>query len=222
VQQVSAADTHSADLNQQKISACMGQSPVRRHSIDIHQTSVFVVCTQPVATDLDHVGVQAQRSNPLHDGLSVQVAMTGLRGWRLPAAPALASAAALLVVGALPGWGRTPSEVPFPSPESLRQVQLAALACARENTSEACNQARKLGDPFMDHPRLPANCKDLIWQMLAKSQPASMNSFSRRQAISDPAEKLLLVCRSSEKPEAAETPAAKPSAGGINLGGGQR
>jgi hypothetical protein len=49
-----------------------------------------------------------------------------------------------------------------------------------------------------------------------------MNSFSRRQAISDPAEKLLLVCRSSEKPEAAETPAAKPAAGGINLGGGQR
>ena len=132
VQQVSAADTHSADLNQQKISACMGNSPERRHSIDIHQTSVFVVCMQPVAAGLDHVGVQAQRSNPLHDGLSVQVAMTGLRGWRLPATPALASAAALLVVGALPGWGRTPSDVPFPSPESLRQVQLAALACARK------------------------------------------------------------------------------------------
>jgi hypothetical protein len=123
---------------------------------------------------------------------------------------------------ALPNSGRAAPYVPFPSQDTLRQVQLAALACARENTSATCKQARALGDPLMDHPRLPANCKDLIWQMLAKSQPAATNSFSRRQAISDPAERLLLVCRSAEKPEAAEAPAAKPGAGGINFGGSQR
>ncbi len=115
------------------------------------------------------------------------------------------------------------SDVTFPSQELLRKVQLAALACARENTAPSCDQARQLGDPLMDHPRLPANCKDLIWQMLGKAQPAATNSFSRRQAITDPAERLLLVCRSSEKPEATDTPAAKPAGGGgINFGGGQR
>jgi hypothetical protein len=148
--------------------------------------------------------------------------MTAHRGWHLPAASALASAAALLVAVVLPEAGEGAPFVPFPSQDSLRQVQLAALACARENTSETCNHARKLGDPLMDHPRLPANCKDLIWQMLAKAQPASTNSFSRRQAITDPAERLLLVCRSTEKPEAADAPAAKPAGGGINFGGGQR
>ena len=147
--------------------------------------------------------------------------MTALRGWPSPAALALASFAFGAGV-ALPNIGHAVPYVPFPSQDTLRQVQLAALACARENTSETCNQARKLGDPLMDHPRLPANCKDLIWQMLAKSQPAPTNSFARRQAISDPAERLLLVCRSSEKPEATEAPAGKPAAGGINFGGSQR
>ena len=140
--------------------------------------------------------------------------MTALRGWPSPAALALASLAFGSGV-ALPNIGYAVPYVPFPSQDTLRQVQLAALACAR-------NQARKLGDPLMDHPRLPANCKDLIWQMLAKSQPAPTNSFARRQAISDPAERLLLVCRSSEKPEATEAPAGKPAAGGINFGGSQR
>ena len=148
--------------------------------------------------------------------------MTALRGWRLPATSALACTAVLLIGVVLPEGGLTAPYVPFPSQESLRDVQLAALACARENTAETCNQARKLGDPLMDHPRLPANCKDLIWQMLAKAQPAPTNSFSRREALSDPAERLLLVCRSSEKPEAADAPATKPAAGGINFGGGQR
>lgn len=152
-------------------------------------------------------------------GNTVSVVMTARRIWRLPAVSALASTATLLVAVVLPAGSRSAPYVAFPSQESLRQVQLAALACARENTSESCNRAQQLGDPLMDHPRLPANCKDLIWQMLAKAQPAAVNSFSRRQAINNPAERLLLVCRSAEKPEAAEAPAAKPSAGGINFGG---
>ena len=148
--------------------------------------------------------------------------MTALRGWPSPAASALAGLVAWAGV-ALPTGGHAAPYVPFPSQDSLRQVQLAALACARENTTETCNHARTIGDPLMDHPRLPANCKDLIWQMLAKAQPSPTNSFSRRQAISEPAERLLVVCRSSEKPEAADAPAGKPaSGGGINFGGGQR
>jgi hypothetical protein len=101
-------------------------------------------------------------------------------------------------------------------------VQLAALACARENSPESCNKTKQLGDPLLDHPRLPANCKDLIWLILDQAKPAATNSFSRREAISKPAEQLLLVCRSSEKPEATTAPQAKPKAGGINFGGSQR
>ena len=100
--------------------------------------------------------------------------------------------------------------VPFPSEASLRRLQLAALACARENTASACDETRKLGDPLLDHPRLPANCKDLIWLMLQKAQPAATNSFARRDSIDDPAERLLLVCRTAEKPEPAAAPPGPP------------
>jgi hypothetical protein len=152
-------------------------------------------------------------------GASVAVVMAPLRQWFQP----LASSCVLLAGILLPGESLGAPFVPFPSQQSLREVQLAALGCARENTAESCSKARQLGDPLMDHPRLPANCKDLIWQMLNKAQPAAANSFSRREAIEDPAERLLLVCRSADKPEAATPPAAQPAGGGgINFGGGQR
>ena len=144
--------------------------------------------------------------------------MTAPRDWLRP----LASAAALLCSVALPTQGNAAPYLPFPSQESLRNVQLAALACARENSPESCSKAKQLGDPLLDHPRLPANCKDLIWQMLDQTKPAATNSFSRREAISKPAEQLLLVCRSSDKPEATAPPEAKPKTGGINFGGSQR
>jgi hypothetical protein len=113
--------------------------------------------------------------------------------------------------------------VPFPSAEVIREVQLAALACARENTAISCDQARRLADPLMDHPRLPANCKDLIWQVIQKAQPATSNSFSRREAIADPAQRLPLVCRSADKPEAAAPPpGSKPGNSGINFSGSSR
>ena len=142
--------------------------------------------------------------------------MTASRAWIRPMATAWAVLQTMLGGAAA---GAAPL-VPFPSEASLRDLQLAALACARENTASDCEQTRRLGDPLLDHPRLPANCKDLIWQMLQKAQPASVNSFARRQQIDDPAARLLLVCRSAEKPEPATTPAAKPSGGGINFGGG--
>jgi hypothetical protein len=144
--------------------------------------------------------------------------MTASREWSC----ALASGTALIGAAVLPVAVLSAPYVPFPSQESLRNVQLAALACARENSPESCSKAKQLGDPLLDHPRLPANCKDLIWQMLDQTKPAATNSFSRREAISKPAEQLLLVCRSSDKPEATAAPEAKPKTGGINFGGSQR
>lgn len=132
--------------------------------------------------------------------------MTAPRAWLRPIAAAwavLQAALPMAPAGAAP-------YVPFPSEASLRKLQLAALACARENSSAACAETRRLGDPLLDHPRLPANCKDLIWLMLQKAQPAASNSFERRQSIDDPAERLLLVCRTAEKPEPATPPPGPP------------
>ena len=94
--------------------------------------------------------------------------------------------------------------VPFPSEESLKELQLVTISCARDNTAASCSKSQELADPLMDHPRLPASCKDLLWTILEKSKPAASNSYKRREALSDPAQRLLLVCRSLElaKPEA--------------------
>jgi hypothetical protein len=114
--------------------------------------------------------------------------------------------------------------VPMPSSDSLRQVQLAALACARENTAASCERARQLAEPLLDHPRLAAACKDQAWSIRQKAQPAPDNSFARREAISQPAGLLLTACRSNDKPApAAAPPAAAPASGGggFGFGGGR-
>lgn len=92
----------------------------------------------------------------------------------------------------------------------MREVQLAALDCARENSSESCTKARKLADPLMDHPRLPGGCKDALWAIIQKATPASSNSLARRDAIGDPAGRLLLLCRGSDKPVTGKTETEKP------------
>jgi len=78
----------------------------------------------------------------------------------------LLAAALALGIQALPLRAQAQGAVAYPSPETLRDVQLAALACARENTSDTCSQARKLADPLMDHPRLPGGCKDTLWAII--------------------------------------------------------
>ena len=62
--------------------------------------------------------------------------MTAHRDWR----SLLAAVAALLSAAALPGTGLAAPNNTYPSQESLRDVQLAALACARENTAESCRR----------------------------------------------------------------------------------
>jgi hypothetical protein len=116
-------------------------------------------------------------------------------------------------------YAQAQTNMPFPSQESLRQVQLAALACARENNAASCDLARRLADPLLDQPRLPAACKDQAWTIREKAQPAASNSFSRREVIGQAAELLMLSCRSSEK---ALPPASQPDNGKKSGSGGFR
>ena len=115
--------------------------------------------------------------------------------------------------------GLTAPYVPFPAQDTFRKLQLEALACARDNTAAPCDQTRALANPLLDHPRLPASCKDLIWSILQNARPGASNSFARREGIADPAGRLLLVCRSAEKPPQANPTPAKPG-GGLSFGGG--
>lgn len=107
--------------------------------------------------------------------------------------------------------------VAFPSQDTLRQVQLAALACARENSAATCQRSLALADPLLDHPRLPTACKDLLWNIRERSRPAAVNSLERRDGLSRPAEDLPRLCRTNEK---AQTEPPKPQApgGGFKLG----
>jgi len=134
---------------------------------------------------------------------------------------AVASAMPVLLQAVMPASARAEAYVPFPSQDNLRQVQLGALACARENNAASCDQARKLADPLLDHPRLPAACKDQLWSLSQKARPAADNSFARRDGIEQPAQLVMLACRSNEKPIQPATPAPAPSGGGgLKFGGG--
>lgn len=140
--------------------------------------------------------------------------------FRRPGAPACA--AGLLAWIATGIAAAAAPYVPFPSQDSLRQLQLAALACARDNTAVSCAEARRLADPLLDHPRLPAACKDLLWAISQKAQPASANSYNRREAIEQPAQPLLLSCRSGEKPTPPASAAPAGSGGDPLRFGGSR
>jgi len=98
--------------------------------------------------------------------------------------------------------GQTAVEyVPFPTKDELRSIQLLAYECSRENTTELCERTRLKADPLMDHPRLPAACKDAIWELLQQAKPAASNSFQRRDAIDKPARRITIVCADPVKPK---------------------
>lgn len=141
------------------------------------------------------------------------------RGHSSGLALATGMAAAIAAGTWLPGPSLAAGDRPFPSQETLRQVQLTALACARENVAASCDQARRLADPLLDHPRLPTACKDQLWTISQRSTVAPTNSFSRREAIAQPAQLLLLSCRSGEKPAAAPAAAPASGGGGLKFGG---
>ena len=107
-----------------------------------------------------------------------------------------------LSLAAPAGLKAKPLYVPFPTREALREIQLQAYACSRENTAEFCDRTVDLSDPLMDHPRLPAACKDTIWELLQNAKVVSSNSFQRRDNIDRPARRITVVCANPVKPTA--------------------
>jgi len=86
-------------------------------------------------------------------------------------------------------------ELPYPTIDELREIQLAALDCGRENQSSFCDKARRLADPLMDHPKLAASCKDSLWAILQQAKVVEQNSYERREELNKSSSELLVFCK---------------------------
>jgi hypothetical protein len=121
------------------------------------------------------------------------------------------------LTGAAPSLAGFDPQV-FPPPDTFRSIQLATLACGRENTAASCERARQLADPLLDHPRLPARCKDVLWDIRQQARPEATNSPERRDRIDRAGRDVTVFCRQqvkeSEKPRGPEAP---QSGGGLNF-----
>ena len=105
-----------------------------------------------------------------------------------------------------------PSHEPMPTTESLRELQLQAYSCSRENTTRLCQTTRDLADPLMDHPGLPASCKDALWELLQSARVSAENNFRRRDSIDRPARRITVLCAGPVKPNASDQPATRSQA----------
>ncbi|CAK6701375.1 hypothetical protein VB734_03880 [Synechococcus sp. BA-124 BA4] len=132
----------------------------------------------------------------------------------------LLSAAMLTAPGLAMGPARAnDSFAIYPSTETLRQVQLAALDCGRENTAATCDRARKLADPLMDHPLLSGFCKDALWAVVQIAVTDTSNSLNRRDGIDAAAGKVVSSCRPVSKPVANKDGSGGPGGPGATGGG---
>ncbi|MEB3354137.1 MAG: hypothetical protein VKM34_07870 [Cyanobacteriota bacterium] len=95
---------------------------------------------------------------------------------------------------------------PYPSRDSLRQLQLLTFTCSRDNQPAACEQARQMADPLLDHPRLSGSCKDSLWQIRQQATVAPANSFSRRDQLDRLAVQMLRSCQTTPQPVAPTAP----------------
>ena len=97
----------------------------------------------------------------------------------------------------------------WPSREQLRNIEQAAYACSRDNTTEACARVRQLADPLMDSQRLPGLCKDVLWALMDEAKVASTNDFRRKDSIINTARRIPRVCgepaKKKEKPKSRQT-----------------
>ena len=93
-----------------------------------------------------------------------------------------------------------PTYVPWPSQDIFRALQKEAFLCSLNNGPDQCEGVRQRADELMDHPRLPAICKDVLWRLVKESRVAATNSFQRRDAIDQPARRLIGVCSEPVKP----------------------
>lgn len=88
----------------------------------------------------------------------------------------------------------------FPPAELFRQLQLDTQACGRENTAATCSKARGVADPLLDHPLLPASCKDNLWNIRERAVVSSTNSYERRERLSREATDVTVLCKPATKP----------------------
>jgi len=112
----------------------------------------------------------------------------------------------------------------FPPASVFRTLQLTTLACGRDNTADRCAEARRQADPLLDHPRLPARCKDVLWSIRNLAVEAPTNSLSRRDPIDRAAAEVTVACRQVLKAKPESKPQAAPPAGGegqLQFGGGK-
>ncbi len=86
-------------------------------------------------------------------------------------------------------------ELPYPTLDELREIQLATLDCGRENQSSFCDRARSMADPLMDNPKLAASCKDAVWSILQQAKVATQNSYERRDQLNKASSELLVFCK---------------------------
>ena len=99
----------------------------------------------------------------------------------------------LLLAMATPCVAAGPDE-PWPSKDQLRNIELAAYACSRDNSTQACARVRQLADPLMDHSKLPGLCKDVLWSLMNEAKVANTNNFRRQDAITTTARRIPKVC----------------------------
>ena len=97
----------------------------------------------------------------------------------------------------------------WPSKDQLRSIEKAAYACSRVNSTKACARVSQLSSPFMDHPRLPGLCKDVLWNLMDEAKVANTNDFRRKDAITNTARRISRVCAEpvtkQEKPKSRQT-----------------
>jgi len=105
----------------------------------------------------------------------------------------------------------------FPTPETFRKLQLTTYACGRDNTASSCEQARLQADPLLDHPRLPASCKDVLWKIRQKAVAAPSNSFERRDPIDAAAAEVTVFCRQLPKAKSDAKQEKQGQGGGLRL-----
>ena len=102
--------------------------------------------------------------------------------------------------------------VPWPTKEQLRKIQLQAYSCSRDNSEASCRSSRNLADAWMDHPRLPGICKDVLWEIIETSTVAAKNDYKRRDQIDQPAKRLTTLCaepvKKQDKPQRPQGPGA--------------
>lgn len=119
----------------------------------------------------------------------------------------------------------------FPPAQLFRELQLITIACGRDNTPEPCDKARGMADPLMDHPKLPASCKDTIWNIRERAVVARKNTYERREALNRDGSDLVALCKPAAKPvgsgsQQAQQEEKKPGGlggflKGLGFGGGQ-